>query len=87
MAVDWDALDYSDPCALVTVLEPAFYRLSVGDAEIEVQNETYRARFVQADLDRLGQLIGRLKQQCNRATGATRTRFAIRGRFACRPGG
>lgn len=83
MAIDWDALDYDDPCALRNALRPAFYRLSAGDAEVSVEAGDYKATFAQADLVQLGKLLEQLEAECNRKNGATRRRFAIRGSFRC----
>lgn len=82
MAVDFDSLDYSDPCAVLTAIRPAYYQLVAGQA---AQSVTFTAgngtqkmvTFHRADLSRLSSLISTLEQQCAAASGRRR-RFAVR---------
>jgi hypothetical protein len=86
MAIDWTALDYSDPKALLDVLRPAYYRLVAGEAEEEIQGADHRkVRFSKADLPRLQGLIRQLEIDVARAAGGRR-RFALTGRMHGRGG-
>jgi hypothetical protein len=81
MAVTWEALDYSDPCALLTALRPAYYRLLAGEADLEIEGtDRRRVRFQQADIKGLAAVIRDLEAQCSAKTGRRR-RFAITGRM------
>ncbi|HRD76833.1 MAG TPA: hypothetical protein PK264_13010 [Hyphomicrobiaceae bacterium] len=79
MAVDWDALDYDDPCALLTKLRPAYYRLLAGDAEEEIEGtDRRRVRFQRSDLKGLAAVIADLEAKCAAKSGKRR-RFAMSG--------
>ena len=81
MSVDWDALDYSDPCALLAALRPAYYRLLAGDAEQEIEGtDRRRVRFQQTDTKGLAAVIRDLEGQCAAKSGRRR-RFAMTGRM------
>lgn len=80
MAVDWDALDYSDPCALLDTLRPAYYRLLAGDAEEEIEGtDRRRVRFQRTDVKGLAAVIADLEAKCAAKSGRRR-RFAMVGR-------
>ncbi len=81
MATDWDALDYSDPCALLAKLQPAYYRLLAGEADEEIEaTDGRRVRLARASIPRLERVIARLKSECAAKQG-NRSRFAMPGRF------
>lgn len=84
MAADWDALDYSDPCALLAALRPAYYKLIAGEADFEIEGtDRRRVRFAQTDLKALAAVIRDLEVQCGARTGQRR-RFALTGRMRAR---
>lgn len=84
MAVDWDALDYENPTALLAVLRPAYYRLLAGDAEFEIEGQDRRrVRFAQTDIKALAAVIADLEVRAAAASGKRR-RFAMHGRMRCR---
>lgn len=81
MAVNWDALDYSDPCALLAALRPAYYRLLAGEADFEIEGtDRRRLRFAQTDIKGLAAVIRDLEGQCSAKAGKRR-RFAMTGRM------
>lgn len=81
MAVNWDALDYSDPNALLAALRPAYYKLVAGEAEFEIEGaDRRRVRFAQTDLKGLAAVIRDLEVKAGAADGRRR-RFAMTGRF------
>lgn len=78
--VDWDALDYSDPCALLTALRPAHMRLIAGQSEFEIEGtDRRRVRFNRADIKALEAVIRELETQCAAKSGKRR-RFAMQAR-------
>lgn len=81
MAIDWEALDYSDPVALLAKLRPVYYRLVAGEQDEEIEGtDRRRVRFQKADLPRLERLIAKLDQDVARLSGKRR-RYALVGRF------
>lgn len=79
--VDWDALDYSDPCALLAKLRPAYYRLLAGEAEEEIEGtDRRRLRLQRGDIKGLAAVIADLEAQCAAKSGRRR-RFALVGRM------
>lgn len=81
MAVNWEALDYADPCALLAALRPAYYRLLAGEADFEIEGtDRRRVRFAQTDLKGLAAVIRDLEGQCSAKSGKRR-RFALAGRM------
>lgn len=81
MAVNWEALDYSDPCALLAALRPAYYRLLAGEADFEIEGtDRRRLRFAQTDIKGLAAVIRDLEGQCSAKSGKRR-RFAMTGRM------
>lgn len=79
MAVDWENLDYDDPCALLAVLRPAYYQLLAGQRVVETQHGETRSRFEQGDVTALKALIADLTSQCQAANGGTGRRVLIAG--------
>lgn len=75
---DFDALDYSNPGALLQVLRPAYYRLLTGSAEEEIEGtDRRRARFQKGDIPRLERLINELEAK----VAGRRRRYALVGRM------
>jgi hypothetical protein len=75
---DFDALDYSNPAALLQVLRPAYYRLLTGSAEEEIEGtDRRRARFQKGDIPRLERLINELEAK----VAGRRRRYALVGRM------
>lgn len=80
MAINWEALDYSDPCALLNALRPGYYKLLAGEADFEIEGtDRRRLRFHQTDIKALGNVIRDLEARCGAAQGKRR-RFAMVGR-------
>lgn len=78
MAADWDALDYSNPAALLEKLQPLYYRLLAGDGEEEIEGtDRRRVRFHKPDIPRLERLIAALKAD----VAGKRKRYALVGRM------
>lgn len=85
MAVDWNALDYTDPCALLDVLRPAYYRLLAGETETEIEGtDRRRVRFQESDAKGLAAVITDLEVKCSAKSGRRR-RFAAVARMRGAP--
>lgn len=77
MAIDFDALDYDDPCALLAALRPARMRLIAGSAVTEVrQSDGRMMKLEKGDLDALGRLVAQLEDECRVKQGLRRQRHA-----------
>lgn len=80
MADAWADLDYSDPCALLSKLRPAYYRLLAGEGEEEIEGtDRRRVRFQRSDIKGLAAVIADLEARCAAKSGKRR-RFAMVGR-------
>lgn len=80
MADIWDTLDYDNPCAVLAVLRPIYYRLRSGQRVVEVQHQDTRTRFDQTSLKDLGEQIAQLTLECQAAqTGVSRRHAIIAG--------
>lgn len=80
--VDFEALDFDDPCAVLTAIRPAYYRLVAGQgaqsASFTAGNGTTEmVSFQKTDLGRLSTLVANLETACRRSKGE-RSRFAVR---------
>lgn len=79
--VDWESLDYSDPCALLQTLRPVHMRLISGQSEFEIEGtDRRRVRFNRADIKALENVIRELESQCAAKSGKRR-RFAMQARM------
>lgn len=79
--MDWDALDYSNPCALVEQLKPVLYKLAAGAADEEIEgSDGRRVKFHRGSIPQLRTLISELERDCQKKNGG-RKRHALRGRF------
>lgn len=83
MTVNFDTLDYSDPCAVLAVMKPAYYRLMAGQAAQQItytagNGTTKTVMFHRTDATRLSGLIAKLEAECAEKQGQARKRFAIR---------
>lgn len=79
--MDWDNLDYSDPCTLLTQLKPVQYKLAAGAAEEEIEgSDGRRVRFQRGSLPQLRALISELERECQAKSGGRR-RYALIGRM------
>lgn len=81
---DFNAIDYDDPCAILTVLRPAYYRLLAGSTRETVKfqagnGETQEVTYAKSNIDALRAEISRLTDACNAKNGVPSKRFAIRG--------
>jgi len=82
--VDPMAVDYSDPCAVLAVLRPAYYELLAG---AKAQTVTFAAgngsqrsvTYYQTSLKELRAEIARLEVQCAAASGGSRRRCVYAG--------
>lgn len=80
--IDFGALDYDDPCAVLAAMQPCYYQLMAGaraqTVTFEAGNGTIKTVIMhKTDVERLAALIAKLKTQCAAASGK-RQRFAIR---------
>lgn len=77
MAINFEALDYDDPCALLQTLRPVRMRLITGNGVAEVRQSDGRTMKLQsADLAALDRLIAQLENDCAVKQGKRRRRFA-----------
>lgn len=79
----FDTVDYDDPCALLAVMRPAYYKMIAGQSAMQVtytggNGTTKTVMFHRTDLSRLSTLITRLEAECAEKQGKPRRRFAIR---------
>ncbi len=72
MAVDW-----SDPCAALAALRPAYYEVLSGKGVASVQFMDRTVTYSRADLKSLLSEIRRLEGLCPSTPGGQRRRFAI----------
>jgi hypothetical protein len=82
MAIDFEALDYSDPCALLAAMRPAYYELIAGKGAQSVtftagNGTTKSVMFHRTDISLLSALITRLENECAEKQGKRR-RYAVR---------
>lgn len=77
-----DPVDYTDPCAVLAVLRPAYYAL-LGGSNVETveyssgAGETKRVTYNRTKLDVIQAEVRRLEQLCAAKTSGKATRFAI----------
>ena len=76
MPIDWTGVDFDDPCAVLKVLRPAYYRLVGSGQAAEVQFAERRVRFTKQELSEIRAVISELEDQCAAKTGK-RKRSAI----------
>jgi len=74
--IDWTALDYDDPCALLAVLRPAYYQLVAGEKETEVTYEGSAYKLHLTSIEQVRSVVRELEQACLAKQGKTPTRFA-----------
>lgn len=74
----WTDLDYSDPCALLAALRPAYYALLAGSAEERVRFGEREVVYSRTSLTALQAEVRRLEGVCAAKTSGRPTRFAIR---------
>jgi len=80
--MDWDNLDFTDPCALIGQLKPVLFKLSAGAAEEEIEgSDGRRVKFHRGSIPQLRTLISELERECKQKTSGRR-RYALRGRFS-----
>lgn len=71
--------DWSDPCAALAALEPAYYALISGQQVAELRHNGKIIVNHKTNPDVLGREIARLRRACDAANGLQRGRqFAIR---------
>lgn len=78
--VDWEALDYSDPCALLAVLRPKYYALVAGSLEEEVEIDGRRVRFARTSLPQFKAVVKELESACAAQTSGRPKRRALSSR-------
>lgn len=74
--IDWDTLDYDDPCALYQALNKQYLRYIAGELDQEVEIDGRRVRFTPTSLAKFEHLLNRLKAECAAKTSGRRRRFA-----------
>ena len=79
--IDWDALDYDNPAALLKIFRPLYYKLLAEGAEEEVQVGPERVRFGRRNLKEVKALVDRLELQVDASRGRRRRRFSAVSRF------
>jgi len=80
--IDFGAIDYDNPCAVLAVMKPRYYQMVAGASAqtvtFEAGNGTNKTViFHKSDLERFGALIAKLEQECRAASGK-KMRFAVR---------
>ena len=81
---DFNAVDYDNPCAVLAVLQPAYYRLLAGGTRETVKfqagnGETQEVTYAKSNISSLRAEILRLTDACNAKNGIPKKRYAIRG--------
>lgn len=75
MAIDFDALDYDDPCALLAVYRPALARLELGEAIVRAKvGSSDEVEFRAARIEPLRARVRQLEDQCAIKQGNVRQR-------------
>lgn len=75
--VNWQAIDWSDPCAALAVLRPAYYQLIAGAKKISVKYGETEVRFSDTDVKALGAVVAELESKCTAKQTGRPSRFAI----------
>lgn len=78
--INWAALDYSDPCALLAVLRPKYFQLVAGDSALEIEIDGRRLKMSQGSISKLEAVINQLEADCKAASSGRRVRRAATSR-------
>ncbi|MBT9383320.1 hypothetical protein KM176_05565 [Pseudooceanicola sp. CBS1P-1] len=76
-----DLIDISRPCDVVTALRKMQLKLGTGGIRQTVKIDGEEVTFQNANDARLSKLIKHYQAECDRASGARRSRYAKRFRF------
>lgn len=71
------AVDFSNPCAVLTQLKQAHFDLVTGKAVASVSHEGRMVTYTRSDIASLERAIAKYDGLCAASTGAKTRRFAI----------
>lgn len=71
-------IDYSDPCAVLEKLRPAYYALLAGDRVASVSFDSRTVSYDTGDLKTLAGVISQLEDACAKKQGLPTRRYAMR---------
>jgi hypothetical protein len=72
-----DEIDYSDPCAVLAELRPAYYKLLAGSKAVRVSFSDRTVDYSQTNLPLLRTEIARLESECAAKSGDRPKRRAL----------
>lgn len=77
MAVNWTAVDWTDPCAALQVMRPGYYQLLAGAKNTSVRYGDTEVRFADSEVKALAAVIAELEAKCKAKQTGQPARYAI----------